>query len=105
MYGGPAALDFSSAAAPAYFRDTSPGALVDHLIAVRTVLADEGPVAAYNAMHDGGAHRIKWMAASFFTKFLHAADTPDGSSCGRALILDQLVVAALNLDPPTILRC
>lgn len=78
------------------FRDTPPAALVDHLTAVRAVLANEGPVAAYSAMHNGGPHRIRWMAASFFTKFLYAADTPDGFSCGRALILDQFVVAALG---------
>ena len=36
------------------------------------------------------------MRASFFTKFLYAADAPGNGSVGRALILDQFVVIALN---------
>lgn len=36
------------------------------------------------------------MRASFFTKFLYAADAPGDGSHGRALILDQNVAIALN---------
>ncbi len=36
------------------------------------------------------------MRASFFSKFLYAADAPGDGSCGRALILDQFVAIALN---------
>lgn len=44
----------------------------------------------------GGPHRTKHMRASFFTKYLYAADAPGDGSPGRALILDQLVAIALN---------
>lgn len=78
------------------FRDTEPVSLGQHLAAATSILAGEGPAAAYAALSDGGPHRIKHMRASFFTKFLYAADAPGDGEPGRALILDQFVAIALN---------
>lgn len=78
------------------FRDTTPDALSTALAQARLALHNDGPVAAYAALHDGGPCRIKHMRASFFTKYLYAADAPGDGSHGRALILDQFVAVALN---------
>ena len=78
------------------FRDTSEAVLGTRLVEVRQLLKSDGPSAAYTALTDGGDFRTKHMRASFFTKFLYAADAGEDSSCGRALILDQFVARALN---------
>jgi hypothetical protein len=78
------------------FRDIAPQVLAERLLAAADLLATEGPELAYAALHDGGPLRLKHMRASFFTKFLYAADGPGDGSCGRALILDQYVAIALN---------
>jgi hypothetical protein len=78
------------------FRDTPPDELVDHLDAARRLLTAQGPGAAYESLHDGGANRIKHMRASFFTKVLYAADSRPGAQPGGALILDQFVALALK---------
>lgn len=78
------------------FRDTSPEVLGRKLSDARRVLNAEGPVAAYANLSDGGPNRIKHMRASFFTKFLYAADEGSGRSDASALILDQFVAIALN---------
>jgi hypothetical protein len=78
------------------FRDTAPAILGSRLTDARHVLSTEGPAAAYTALHDGGPHRTKHMRASFFTKFLYAADAPGDGRPGRALILDQFVAIAIN---------
>lgn len=78
------------------FRDTPPGDLSAYLAQARQALRTGGAVAAYEAMHDGGPCRVKHMRASFFTKFLYAADAPGDGSPGHALILDQFVAIALN---------
>lgn len=78
------------------FRDTTPSDLSARLARARQTLLTEGPMAAYAALDDGGPCRVKHMRASFFTKFLYAADGPGDGSPGRALILDQFVAIALN---------
>jgi hypothetical protein len=78
------------------FRETPPDVLGERLTAARQVLDRQGPPAAYEALDDGGPCRTKNMRASFFTKFLYAADAPGDGSHGRALILDQFVAIALN---------
>lgn len=78
------------------FRDTSPEVLSARLAQARETLHTDGPIAAYAALHDGGPCRVKHMRASFFTKFLYAADAPGDGSPGRALILDRFVAIALN---------
>lgn len=66
------------------------------LATARQILTSDGPAAAYTALHDGGPLRIKWMRASFFTKYLYAASVPGDGTCGPALILDQFVAIGLN---------
>lgn len=78
------------------FRDTPPRLLSTRLAQARQTLLTDGPTIAYAALHDGGPCRVKHMRASFFTKFLYAADAPGDGSPGRALILDQFVAIALN---------
>lgn len=78
------------------FMDTPSAELAEHLRAARGILRADGAVAAYQAMSSGGPHRIKNMRASFFTKYLYAADAPGDGACGQALILDQFVALALN---------
>ena len=78
------------------FGDTPPEVLAAHLIEARRILDTDGPEDAYTAFSDGGPLRVKHMRASFFTKYLYAADAPGDGSCGRALILDQFVAIALN---------
>ena len=78
------------------FRDTPAEILGDRLTAARRILDHEGPTAAYEALHDGGLYRSKYLRSSFFTKFLYAADAPGDGSHGRALILDRFVAIALN---------
>ena len=78
------------------FMDTPSAELAEHLSAARAILKAAGAVAAYQAMSSGGPHRIKNMRASFFTKYLYAADAPGDGTCGQALILDQFVALALN---------
>lgn len=78
------------------FRDTPSEVLGNRLLRARHILDAEGAAAAYSALNDGGALRTKHMRASFFTKFLYAADASDDGACGRALILDQYVAIALN---------
>lgn len=78
------------------FMDTPSTELAEHLTAARRILKAEGAVAAYQVMSGGGPHRIKNMRASFFTKYLYAADAPGEGACGEALILDQFVALALN---------
>jgi hypothetical protein len=78
------------------FRATARDELLTRLGEARRMLRTEGPVAAYSAFSDGGPLRTRYMRASFFTKFLYAADPPGDGSVGRALILDQFVAIALN---------
>ena len=78
------------------FRDTSSQVLNDRLADARHTLDIEGPAAAYASLNDGGPNRTKHMRASFFTKFLYAADTENRRATGSALILDQFVAIALN---------
>jgi len=78
------------------FGETPTDVLGARLAAVRQVLDEEGPVAAYSCLHDGGRYRTKYMRASFFTKYLYAADGRGDGNHGRALILDQFVAVALN---------
>lgn len=78
------------------FRDTASAVLLQRLDEAVDVLRSDGPAAAYAAMTDGGSLRTKHMRASFFTKFLYAADAPGDGSVGSALILDQFVARALN---------
>jgi len=78
------------------FRDTAADVLTERLGSAVETLGSDGPVAAYASLHDDGPHRTKHMRASFFTKFLYAADAPGDGSCGRALILDQFVAIGLN---------
>lgn len=87
------------------FRDTDPAVLVQRLLNAHALLASDGPGAAYESLSDGGANRTKHMRASFFSKFLYAADAPGDGACGRALILDQFVAVALrHLDGWTLPR-
>lgn len=78
------------------FRDTSAETLGQRLVEARDILSAQGPPAAYEALHDGGSLRTKWMRASFFTKYLYAASAPGDGTCGPALILDQFVAIGLN---------
>lgn len=78
------------------FRDTPAEVLGRRLCEAREILTREGPRAAYAALDDGGPLRTKHMRASFFTKFLYAADASGHGAPGRALILDQFVAIALN---------
>lgn len=78
------------------FRDTEPSLLRRRLTDARRLLYSSGPQAAYISLADGGPNRIKHMRASFFTKFLYAADARGGRAHGQALILDQFVAIALN---------
>jgi hypothetical protein len=78
------------------FRDTPRDVLGENLALARQILDADGPEAAYAELHDRGRFRTKHMRASFFTKYLYAADGPGHGSCGRALILDQYVAIALN---------
>jgi len=78
------------------FRDTAPGVIGTRLSEARRILDAQGPAEAYASLTDGGPNRIKHMRASFFTKFLYAADANSVRSTGRALILDRFVVVALN---------
>lgn len=79
------------------FRDTPPAELAARLADARRLLAVDGAAAAYESLDDGGPNRIKHMRASFFTKFLYAADAGTHEiHKGGALILDQFVAIALN---------
>jgi hypothetical protein len=79
------------------FRDTPPDELDARLADARRLLAVDGAAAAYESLDGGGPNRIKHMRASFFTKFLYAADAGTHEiHKGGALILDQFVAIALN---------
>lgn len=78
------------------FRDTDAEGLCRKLDDARRQLKAEGPVEAYVSLTDGGPNRIKYMRASFFTKFLYAVDVGTGGRHAKALILDQFVALALN---------
>lgn len=78
------------------YRDTPPMELQPRLSDAASILRSEGPVAAYASLDDWDRNRIKNMRASFFTKYLYAADADESGGCGRALILDRFVAIALN---------
>lgn len=78
------------------FRDTPLSVLGGRLADARRILYTDGPEAAFESLSDGAPNRTKHMRASFFTKFLYAADAESPRPSGCALILDQFVAVAVN---------
>ena len=70
----------------------------DRLGQVRAILDNDGDDAvaeAYRALSRHGTAWLRYLGPSFFTKVLYALDA-HGEAPGRALILDQFVIIALN---------
>lgn len=77
-------------------RENSTTEIIERLGAARSVLALEGPVAAYRSLASVGPNKLVRLGPSFFTKFLYAADGMHATPRPSALILDQFVAVGLR---------
>ncbi len=68
----------------------------DNLRRAAAILADDGPVAAYESMLAGRPNQTKFMGPAYFTKFLFFSGYRDAGAELRPLILDRRVAIALR---------